>query len=146
MYCFKIIDPWGKILAECPKYRSDVPINNSVAVAEIDQDLIKKVREEMPVYQHRRNDIYALTQLNIVPNNITRETFSFANKIIPASTVFYQSAHSYAFTNIRCVVPGRILFFLLTKQKKIEKSFLTNKNRCFSIHHTTSSTFAGFVT
>lgn len=106
------MDPWGKIIAECPKYKSDVPINNSVAIAEIDHNLIKKVREEMPVYQHRRNDIYTLLQLKTPSNKITNETYNFADKIIPASTVFYQSNFSFAFTNIRCVVPGRILFFV----------------------------------
>lgn len=110
----QIIDPWGKILAECPKYRSDVPVNNSVAIAEIDLSLVSKVRTEMPVYEHRRNDIYTLTQLNPSTQKITRETFNFADKIIPGSTVFYESSFSFAFTNIRCVVPGRILFLLST--------------------------------
>lgn len=64
----------------------------------------------MPVYQHRRNDIYTLMQRNPSSQKITRESFNFADKIIPASTVFYQSNFSYAFTNIRCVLPGRILY------------------------------------
>lgn len=110
-------------MAECPKYRLDLPINNCVAVAEIDQNLIRKVREEMPVYQHRRNDIYTLSQLSVAANKITRETFSFADKIIPASTVFYESAHSYAFTNIRCVVPGRILFFTTKNNAELANRF-----------------------
>lgn len=102
------MDPWGKIVAECPKYSSGIPTNSSIAVAEIDQSLIKKVREEMPVYSHRRNDVYQLKQLGL-PKNTLPDNFNFADKIIPASTVFYQSNYSFAFTNIRCVVPGRIL-------------------------------------
>lgn len=99
-------------MAECPKYKSDIPQNNSIAIAEIDRNLIKKIRQEMPVYQHRRNDIYSLTQLNPSSLKIIGNSFNFADRIIPATTVFYQSKFSFAFTNIRCVVPGRILFFL----------------------------------
>lgn len=77
-------------------------------------DILEKIREEMPVFKHRRNDIYSLNLIRQQTNRINDdETFNFANKVIPGSTVFYRSQYSYAFTNIRCVVPGRILFFNL---------------------------------
>lgn len=66
----------------------------------------------MPVFQHRRNDIY---QIAVLENDFSFENvshFMFAEKEIPACTVFYISQYSYAFTNIRCVVPGRILLSL----------------------------------
>ncbi|CAH1997572.1 unnamed protein product [Acanthoscelides obtectus] len=108
-----IIDPWGKILAECPKYTGEADTNERIAIADIDLDYLKKVRQEMPVQQHRRNDIYDLSIINCESASIDDdETFKFADKVVPGSTVFLRSKYCYAFTNIRCVVPGRILFEL----------------------------------
>ncbi|KAL7292399.1 deaminated glutathione amidase [Trichogramma pretiosum] len=46
-----IIDPWGTIIAQCME-------KQGVAVAEIDLDIIDKVRRNMPNEQHRRTDLY----------------------------------------------------------------------------------------
>lgn len=65
---------------------------------------------EMPVFEHRRNDVYELIKLDGSSQHESETShYMFANKIIPVKTVFYVSKYSYAFTNIRCVVPGRIL-------------------------------------
>ncbi|CAG9854386.1 unnamed protein product [Phyllotreta striolata] len=104
-----VIDPWGNVRAECPKYTEGIATDESVAVAEIDVDYSDKIRREMPVRRHRRNDIY---ELNLVPSTVEEIgecNYSFADKVIPSSTVFYRSKHSFAFTNIRCVVPGHVL-------------------------------------
>jgi deaminated glutathione amidase len=42
-----IVDPWGVIVAQCGK-------NNGLAIAEIDLDFVKNLRQQMPVWQHRR--------------------------------------------------------------------------------------------
>ncbi|KAJ3271733.1 Nitrilase [Terramyces sp. JEL0728] len=47
-----IVDPWGEILAEC----DDVGLQ----YAEIDLEKIRKIKEQMPVLEHRRTDIYDL--------------------------------------------------------------------------------------
>ncbi len=47
-----IIDPWGKILCEAPQ------TNEKVISAELDLDLVEKVRSKIPVFQDRRSDIY----------------------------------------------------------------------------------------
>lgn len=47
-----IIDPWGNVLCECGE-------GNGVGVAVIDLDYLKKVRTRMPVFEHRRYDLYA---------------------------------------------------------------------------------------
>ena len=49
-----IIDPWGKVVAEIEEE------GEGVASAELDLTKVSKVREEMPVGQHRRHDLYAL--------------------------------------------------------------------------------------
>lgn len=42
-----IVDPWGVIIAQCGK-------NNGLAIAEIDMDFVKNLRQQMPTWQHRR--------------------------------------------------------------------------------------------
>ncbi|KAJ8982346.1 hypothetical protein NQ317_013096 [Molorchus minor] len=115
-----IIDPWGKILAECPKYTEGTDKDESIAVAEIDLEMLVKIRQEMPVFQHRRNDVYNLNLINkeIYKFNDT-DTFKFADKIILGSNVFYRSKYSYAFTNIRCVVPGHVLVATLRQTSRL---------------------------
>ncbi len=100
----KVVDPWGKIIAKCDN-NNDV----DVAVVDIDLDIAAKVRKNMPCFEHRRNEIYSLS---VTPEKLqpTTADFVFEKYPIPNETIFYQSNHSLAFTNIRCVVPGRILF------------------------------------
>lgn len=107
-----IIDPWGTILAECPKFS---PNNNvktelpQLAVANIDHSTLLKVRSSMPVLNHRRPDIYIKGSTLPRNNDNLNCDMSFADKIIPADTIFYRTRYSFAFTNIRCVVPGHVL-------------------------------------
>ncbi|CAH1170144.1 unnamed protein product [Phaedon cochleariae] len=145
-----IVNPWGTIKAECPKYTEGIETNQSIAVAEIDCELLRKIRQEMPVHQHRRNDIY---NLNLVKNKCLPVSddvsFSFANKVIPGSTVFFCSKYCYAFTNIRCVVPGHVLVATLRKtarlvdlsQEEIADLFQTviAVQRIIEIEHNSSS-------
>lgn len=64
----------------------------------------------MPVIDHRRSDIYSLELTENLTNTINdNDMYYFADKKILGGTVFYKSPYSFAFTNIRCVVPGRIL-------------------------------------
>ncbi|KAG0326356.1 Nitrilase, partial [Podila humilis] len=47
-----IVDPWGKILAECDGQ------SEGIAVASIDLTSLTHIRAQMPVLQHRRYDIF----------------------------------------------------------------------------------------
>ncbi|KAG9292947.1 hypothetical protein G9A89_016309 [Geosiphon pyriformis] len=49
-----IIDPWGIIVARC----SESPISN-IALAKIDLERLRQVRRDMPVFEHRRTDIFS---------------------------------------------------------------------------------------
>ena len=49
-------DPWGKVLMEM----NEKP---EVQVVELDLDEVKKVREQLPLLKHRREDIYKLSQI-----------------------------------------------------------------------------------
>lgn len=103
-----IIDPWGEVLADC----GDLEFN--VQVAEIDVGKIDKIQRTMPCFQHRRHDIYSLASLQVDKRKeIENGNFKFSTFDIPNSTVFYCTDKCFACTNIRCVVPGRILFNML---------------------------------
>ncbi|KAK9875671.1 hypothetical protein WA026_009466 [Henosepilachna vigintioctopunctata] len=105
-----IIDPWGKIIAECPPYQEGTETNESVAVAKIDPEVAFKIRKEMPVLDHRRKDLYELKVKcdNCVPI-LKTDKFKFSHIDIIEPVVFVQSQLSYGFTNLRCVVPGHVL-------------------------------------
>eukprot|EP00128_Syssomonas_multiformis_P001135 Colp12_sorted_trinity150504_noHs@31378 len=47
-----IIDPWGTVVAQCSEQ------SPCIATATIDLDYLNTVRENMPVFKHRREDIY----------------------------------------------------------------------------------------
>lgn len=46
-----VVDPWGCVIAQCRE-------GNDVCIAEIDLDYLTKVRQQMPVMNHKRNDLY----------------------------------------------------------------------------------------
>ena len=46
-----VVDPWGTVIAECSE-------GNSVCIANIDLNLVDSVRAQMPVFDHRRYDLY----------------------------------------------------------------------------------------
>lgn len=98
----QVIDPWGAIIAQCRE-------GTGLALAQIDLDYLNKVRREMPVFAHRRQDVYQLPtppcQSLMPPND--EETFPFGSVTIHGWAVFYRTRHSVAFVNRKCVVPGR---------------------------------------
>lgn len=99
----QVVDPWGKILAECDNTKG-----TDIAIVQLDMDVITSVRQNMPCFKHRRDDIYTLLPIEIVSSDGGfTEDFVFEKYPIPTETIFYESEHSIAFTNIRCVVKGR---------------------------------------
>ncbi|KAL7734170.1 hypothetical protein ACLKA6_011849 [Drosophila palustris] len=99
-----IISPWGKVLADCGEEAL------CVATAEVDLSMIEKLYKSMPCFEHRRNDIYSLTAFNLkLPNAEDAQDRAFANNTVDKRTIFYESEHCYAFTNLRCVVEGHVL-------------------------------------
>lgn len=50
-----IIDPWGTVIAEC----SDMDVQGEgICVADVDLDLAKKVRQNMPLWEQRRPEVF----------------------------------------------------------------------------------------
>eukprot|EP00761_Pharyngomonas_kirbyi_P013941 gb/GECH01013971.1/.p1 GENE.gb/GECH01013971.1/~~gb/GECH01013971.1/.p1 ORF type:complete len:285 (+),score=56.90 gb/GECH01013971.1/:1-855(+) len=48
-----VVDPWGKILMDM-----DPELSNTYRMVDLDMDHLNRLRKEMPVYSHRREDIY----------------------------------------------------------------------------------------
>lgn len=101
-----VVDPWGKIIAECD---NDDSVVDCRAVS-IDLTQIDDVRSRMPCFEHRRDGVYSLQPVRIANKDL--DQFIFEKHIIPKSTIFYETASSVAFTNICCVVPGREFFII----------------------------------
>lgn len=49
-----VVDPWGTVIAQCHDKSPDI------CFAEIDLDYVKSVRQQLPCFEHRRNDVYQL--------------------------------------------------------------------------------------
>ncbi|KAJ2858983.1 Carbon-nitrogen hydrolase [Coemansia erecta] len=50
-----IVDPWGTVLARCARNTNEP----TLATAEINLEYLDKVRREMPVFNHKRTDIFS---------------------------------------------------------------------------------------
>ncbi len=53
-----IVDPWGKTVNEADE-------NEVIIYADIDLKKVKKIREQLPLLKHRREDVYKLGELGI---------------------------------------------------------------------------------
>ncbi|CAN8025410.1 unnamed protein product, partial [Ixodes persulcatus] len=100
-----VVDPWGCVVAQC----SDAV---GIAVAEINLGLVAKVRQAIPVWNHRRTDLYG----NLSPCWSASEQgppeqlqYQFGQVTVQAAHVFYKSPLTIAFVNKMPVLPGRIL-------------------------------------
>ncbi|XP_049298831.1 nitrilase and fragile histidine triad fusion protein NitFhit [Anopheles funestus] len=101
-----VVNPWGTILGEAGAQDLDV------VIAELDFGKLQSVRANMPCFEHRRDDVYNLSTsvgLPYTSSSASNEKYSFGGIEIQPETIFYVSEHSFAFTNIRCVVPGHVL-------------------------------------
>ncbi|XP_058835509.1 nitrilase and fragile histidine triad fusion protein NitFhit [Topomyia yanbarensis] len=98
------VDPWGTIVGEAGQQDLDV------VVVTLDMNRQTSVRQNMPCFDHRRDDIYSLSCRNGSTRTETGKAgYDFGGFTIPSDTVFYSSEYSYAFVNLRCVVPGHVL-------------------------------------
>ncbi|MCL4123202.1 UNVERIFIED_CONTAM: hypothetical protein GTU68_032641 [Idotea baltica] len=104
-----VIDPWGAVVAE-------VSEGTGIALAEIDLKYLAKVRREMPVLSHRRNDLYSLhsqslklglTEILPFPRDFV--TYPFGQVSIPGNCIFLQTLACNAFVNKKPFTPGHVL-------------------------------------
>ncbi|XP_055594832.1 nitrilase and fragile histidine triad fusion protein NitFhit isoform X2 [Uranotaenia lowii] len=113
-----VVNPWGVILGEA------APQDLDVLTIDLDFEKLSNVRQNMPCFEHRRDDIYNLSYQNgSGRSGPAEESYDFGGFNIPPETVFYSSQFSFAFVNIRCVVPGHVL--VSTKRKAARLPDLT---------------------
>ncbi|XP_062556274.1 nitrilase and fragile histidine triad fusion protein NitFhit [Armigeres subalbatus] len=99
-----VVNPWGVIVGEASEQDLDV------VVVELDFEKLATVRQNMPCFEHRRDDIYNLSyRKGTAKLENFDEKYNFGGYDIPKETIFYSSEFCYAFVNIRCVVPGHVL-------------------------------------
>ncbi|XP_068621963.1 nitrilase and fragile histidine triad fusion protein NitFhit [Battus philenor] len=123
------IDPWGEVLVDCEE------LAPCYKIAEISPEKLAEVRRNMPVFQHKRSDIYSLYTLSLRKKLLSEHVEKSANQStsnektseivtsgtenepvlvfgaarVPESCVFFKSKLTYAFVNLRCVIPGHVL-------------------------------------
>lgn len=56
-----LTDPWGRVLAEAGE-------DEEIVLATIDLDVLCRIRRELPLLEHRRNDLYQLAATTIGPD------------------------------------------------------------------------------
>ncbi|WAR25084.1 NFT1-like protein [Mya arenaria] len=97
-----IVDPWGVVIAECSE-------GEGVCVAEVDLQLLTRVRTQMPILNHRRPDLYGSVMLKgSAPSIDSIPEYEFGQYKIGSRQVFHRTALSYAFVNIKPVVPAEV--------------------------------------
>ncbi|XP_055952126.1 nitrilase and fragile histidine triad fusion protein NitFhit-like isoform X2 [Argiope bruennichi] len=96
-----VVDPWGCVIACCSE-------GAGIIFADINLDYIKKIRSEMPVWEHRRSELYGTI---VAPKSSpdTETTYMFATNQLNPCCIFYKTQYSMAFVNRKCVVPGHVL-------------------------------------
>jgi hypothetical protein len=88
------VDPWGNVVAQCSE-------STNIATAEINLDYIEDVRTSMPIWQHRRNDLYKALE----PRKTLEDQQEYADNLI------CKTANTVAFVSHNSIVPGRILLW-----------------------------------
>ena len=97
-----VIDPWGTVVARCHD-------TMDVCVAEIDLPLLHKRRSEMPIFSHKRHDLYGQVLSNAVLPVDSQSEYQFGPHVVKSSSAFYRTALSVAFVNRKPAVPGHVL-------------------------------------
>uniref|UniRef100_A0A7E4VXA6 Nitrilase and fragile histidine triad fusion protein NitFhit n=1 Tax=Panagrellus redivivus TaxID=6233 RepID=A0A7E4VXA6_PANRE len=96
-----IVDPYGKVVAQC----SD---KEGLAIAEIDLDYQNQIRQNLDVFSHRRNDLYSIYYKERLEVDAVSPAL-FGAIEIPPSQIFYRSRLSFAFVNLKPILPGHVL-------------------------------------
>lgn len=94
------MDPWGNVVAQCSE-------NTNIATAELNLDYIQDIRTSMPIWQHRRNDLYRVLEPRKILEN--QQEYTFGNAVLSAENLICKTANTVAFVSSNSIVPGRIL-------------------------------------
>uniref|UniRef100_A0AC34RAK4 Bis(5'-adenosyl)-triphosphatase n=1 Tax=Panagrolaimus sp. JU765 TaxID=591449 RepID=A0AC34RAK4_9BILA len=104
-----VVDPNGAVIAQC----SD---KEDLIVAKIDLDYLDVIRSRLNILGDRRKDLYTV---HFKENLAIKEAAKFAEHVIPAEQIFYETQKSFAFVNIKPVTNGHVL----VAPKRVTKYF-----------------------
>ncbi|KAI1733160.1 carbon-nitrogen hydrolase domain-containing protein [Ditylenchus destructor] len=104
-----VVDPWGAIIGQCSE-------TVDMCFAEINLDYLYEVRKMQPVFTHRRSDLYSVLSPESVPAS---QDMEFDSHKISKETIFYQTSLSYAFVNLKPIVPGHVLCTSIRKAERL---------------------------
>ncbi|XP_054719461.1 nitrilase and fragile histidine triad fusion protein NitFhit-like [Uloborus diversus] len=96
-----VVDPWGVVIACC----SSGP---GMALAEINLNYVNKVRAEMPIWLHRRDELYG-SILSAKDSFDSPNSVMFGQIELLPEQLFHRTRFSVAFVNKKPVVPGHVL-------------------------------------
>ncbi|XP_054160837.1 deaminated glutathione amidase-like isoform X2 [Oppia nitens] len=113
-----IIDPWGAIIGQC---------NDGIgyAVAQIDLNFLKDVRQKLPVWSDRKPHLYG----NIIPaedieaklDSNTDQSFQFGpTVVVKPEQIFYKTKQTVAFVNHRPILAGHVLVAPIRAAKRLQ--------------------------
>lgn len=94
----------GTICAQCSE-------GTGIAVTTINKNLIQKTRSSMPLLSQKRFDLYPKMAEPALNENA--DQYQFGQVMVSSRAVFYRTNLTLAIVNKRCVVPGRILQYLI---------------------------------
>ncbi|KAE9421207.1 hypothetical protein Angca_004095, partial [Angiostrongylus cantonensis] len=94
-----VVDPWGAVIAQCSE-RVDM------CFADVDLSYVDELRSMQPVFAHRRADLYTL---HVNEFDVEETPLKFGEFPISNDTIFYRSAYSFAFVNLKPVLNGHVL-------------------------------------
>lgn len=95
-----VVDPWGNVVAQCSE-------NTNIATAELNLDYIQNIRTSMPIWQHRRNDLYrALKPKRMLED---QQEYTFGNAVLNSDNLICKTTNTVAFVSHNSIVPGHVL-------------------------------------
>ncbi|KAK7102718.1 hypothetical protein V1264_020900 [Littorina saxatilis] len=125
-----IVDPWGTVIAQCKE-------GTDIAVGEVDLAYLAQIRQDMPVWKHRRHDLYSQViplQSTSVSDDLDKQTtYQFGHVHMESSCVFARTSLSFAFVNIKPVLPGHMLIASLRPVERLSDLTQAEVSDLFSL-------------
>ncbi|XP_042909540.1 nitrilase and fragile histidine triad fusion protein NitFhit isoform X2 [Parasteatoda tepidariorum] len=110
-----VVDPWGCVIACCSE-------GVGIAFAEINMSYLKNIRRDMPIWKHRRSELYGSLILPEISDG-SDSSYTFANIKLRPEHIFYKTKHSIAIVNKGPLLPGHVLVIPIRVAKRLSDLF-----------------------
>ncbi|XP_069693909.1 deaminated glutathione amidase-like isoform X2 [Periplaneta americana] len=125
-----IVDPWGTVIAHCSE-------DMNIATAEINLSYVQMLRESMPIWSNRRNDLYRM----LLPKLHEEKEYKWGNTVINPESIVCKTSQCLAFVSRMSILPGHVVVIPLRNVKKLSE--LNTEEMCdmFSLIQRIQSAF-----